>query len=149
MGNWRTVNITGTMTEDDASALRGYLGYNYEAGDPAMSRFGPLSFSREKPSLCGLNDWPAPVVNRNGNLAERDYDPQDVVIHLRELIVIAPSMQLVIHCGGEYESLNCVATIRAGNGLVCRMKQPEVRQIHGIDDEQATRNLIRALSGGY
>lgn len=149
MGNWRTVNITGTMTEADAAALREYLGYTYEDGDSAWARFGPLSFCRGKPSLCGINRWPAAKIDVIGNLAERDYDPDDVVKHLRELIRIAPSMSLVIHCGDDYESLNCIATIRVGEGLVCRMKQPEVQQVKSISDEQATVNLIQALSGNY
>jgi hypothetical protein len=149
MDNWRTVNITGTMTEEDATALREYLGYSYDRDDPAMERFGPLSFSREKPSLCGLNRWPAAKVSAIGNIAERDYSPRDVARHLRKLVTIAPSMNLVIHCGGDWESARCIATIRVANGLVVMMKQPEVAQIDGISDEQATMNVIRAISGGY
>ena len=102
MGNWRTVNITGTMTAADASALRARLAYTYERGDPGMDNFGPLSFSIESPGLCGLGDWPAGQVSRCGNLAERDYSPEDVAEELRKLVHIAPSMLLKVHCGGDW-----------------------------------------------
>jgi len=149
MGNWRTVNLSGTMSARDASALRDWLGYSYRVrDDPAMHRFGPLSFSRDQPSICGLNDWPAPVMNRAGNLAERDYDVDDVAECLRSLVEVAPSMLLVVHCGGDWESLDCVATIRVGEGLVA-VGKPEVERIAEMGDAQATVNMLRALTGGY
>jgi hypothetical protein len=149
VGNWRTVNIAGTMTGGDAAHLRAYLGYSFRVrDDPAMSRFGPLSFSRDQPSLCGLNDWPNQAVSRAGNLAERGYDPDDVAQHLRELVTVAGSMMLAVHCGGDYEALDCVATIRVGEGLVA-VGKPEVERIREMGDEQAAMNAIRALSGGY
>lgn len=149
MGNWRTVNMTGTMTEQDAAALREYLGYSFRTGNnPEMDRFGPLSFNRDQPSLCGINDWPAPTVNRAGNLAERGYDVEDVADELRKLVALAGSMLLTVHCGGDYESLDCTATIRVGEGLVA-VGKPEVEKLAGIDDDQAVANMFRALSGGY
>lgn len=139
MGNWMTVNMTGSMTEQDAAALREYLGYSLRArDDPAWDRFGPLSFSRDQPSLCGLNDWPAATVSRNGNVAEE----------LATLVKVAGSMLLTVHCGGDYESLDCVATIRVGEGLVS-LGKPEVARIGEIGDDQAVANMFRALSGGY
>lgn len=137
------------MTAQDAEALREYLGYSFRArNDPAREHFGPLSYCREQPSLCGLNDWPAPVVNRAGNLAERDYDVDDVAEELRKLVAVAPSMLLTVHCGGERESTDCIATIRGGEGLVV-VGKPEVKTIKAMGDGQATLNMLRALSGGY
>lgn len=152
MGNWRTVNMTGTMTEQDAAALREYLGYrSYRSGDrttdPAFQRFGPLSFCRDQPSICGVNAWPAAAVMRSGNLAERDYDVEDIAAHLRELVIVAPSMLLAVHCGGEYESLDCVATIRVGEGMVA-VGKPEVEKLAEIGEDQQLGNLFRALTGG-
>ena len=150
MGNWRTVNMTGTMSERDASALRKYLGYSHRfvtsgaERDPAWDHFGPLSFNREQPSLCGLNDWPAPEVNRAGNLAERDYSVERVAEHLRELLAIAGTILLKVHCGGDYESLDCVATISVGEGLVA-VGKAEVERIEEISEAQARVNLLRAL----
>lgn len=146
MGNWRTVNVVGTMTEQDAAALRRYLGYSLrDLHDPATLRFGPLSFDRDQPSLCGIGDWPAPAVNRAGNLAERDYSVESVAEHLRELLTVAGTMLLKVHCGGDWESAKCVATVSVGEGLVV-IGKPEVEQIRAISDEQATVNLLRALS---
>ena len=150
MGNWRTVNIAGTMSEQDAAALREYLGYpGYwdpgKADHPAWKHFGPLSFCRDQPSLAGIGDWPAPVVNRAGNLAERGYDPEDVAAQLRELLGFAGSMLLKVHCGGDYESLGCVATVSVGEGLVA-VGKPEVERIEPMGEAQATLNVLRALS---
>lgn len=150
MGNWRTVNMTGTMSERDAAALRQYLGYSHRfiasgaKRDPAWDRFGPLSFNRDQPSLCGLNDWPAPEVNRIGNLAERDYSVEQVAEHLRELLTVAGTMLLKVHCGADYEVLDCVATINVGEGIAA-IGKPEVAKIEEIPDVQAEANLLRAL----
>lgn len=147
MGNWRTANIIGTMSEGHAAKLCDYLAYTFEPGDPGMARFGPLSFSRTRPSLCGLNRWPAPVMNVVGNLAERNYDPDDVAEHLKELVEVAGSMLLKVHCGGDYESLECLATVSVGEGVVV-VGKPEVAEVSPLDDGQVTRNLFRALTGG-
>ena len=145
MGNWRTVNITGTMSEKDATALRGRLGYSLDRNDPAIDQFGPLSFDRDKPSICGINDWPRPVVNARGNLAERGYTPEDVRGELEKLLRIAPTMMLIVHCGGDYESDECVATIRTGEGLAV-LGPPEVERIEPMSDDQARLNMLRALT---
>ena len=154
MGNWMTVNLVGTMSAQDAEAVREYLGYpdisRYRPGsgiaaDPAWNHFGPLSFCRDRPSLGGIGDWPAPVMNRAGNLAERGYTVQDVAETLRELLPLAGSMLLKVHCGGDYESLECVATVSVGEGLVA-VGKPEVERIEPMGEAQATLNVLRALS---
>lgn len=142
MGNWRTVNMTGTMTAAGAAALRAYLGYTYEPGDPGIDHFGPLSFSIDSPSLCGLGDWPAEQVNRCGNLAERDYSVEDVAGELRKLVHLAPSMLLKVHCGGEWESDTCVATISVGEGLVV-VGKPERETLEGPSEAQMLGNFMR------
>ena len=149
MGNWRTVNIVGTMSPQDAQALRAHLGYpgywKDVDNDPAWQRFGPLSFCKDQPSLCGVNDWPAESMDRAGNLAERDYDPDDVADTLRELLAVAPSMELKVHCGGEYESLECVATVTVTGGVVT-VGPPEVAELKAMSDEQGQLNMLRALT---
>lgn len=143
MGNWRTVNVTGTMSEADAQALRAHLTYDF--GDTAtFDRFGPLSFSRKSPSLCGLNDWPRETVNACGNLAERDYSVEDVADELRKLVHIAPSMLLKIHCGGEYESDDCIATISVGEGIVA-VGKPEQAKVAGPSEAQMLGNFFANL----
>lgn len=145
MGNWRLVNVTGTMSARDVAALREYLGYSFSVrDDPAWDRFGPLSFDRDKPSPCGLNAWPAERVNACGNLAERDYSAEDVAEELRKLVHVAPSMLLKVHCGGDWESTECVATISAGEGLVA-VGKPEVATLQSPSDAQMLGNFYQNL----
>jgi hypothetical protein len=145
MGNWRTVNMSGTIAEADIPALRERLSYSYNTPG-GFDNFGPLSFSTDSPSLCGLNNWVRPVVNATGNLAERDYSPEDVRAELEKLLAIAPSMLLVVHCGGDWESDDCVATIRTGEGLAVLLP-PEVASVSGPTAEQMQANLMANLYG--
>lgn len=140
-----TINLVGTMTGQDTAKLHNYLGYSHEPGDPGWERFGPLSFNRRQPSLCGINAWPSPTMDAVGNLAERGYDVEDVANHLRELVQIAGSMLLKVHCGGDYESLDCIATVSVGEGVVA-VGKPEIEQLKPLSDAQAELNLIRALT---
>ena len=144
MGNWRTVNIAGTMSAADSAKLLELLdsGPDYERGweEP----YACLTFSRARPGLCGLGEWPAEQVNRCGNLAERDYSVENVAGALRALVHIAPSMLLKVHCGGEYESDECVATISVGEGLVVT-GEPEVATVDGPSAAQMHANLLRNL----
>ena len=146
MGNWRTVNVIGTIArQSEVDALREHLDYGnpaYENGD--YSHFGPLSFNTTRPGLCGLGDWPALQIARCGNLAERDYSVKDVAETLRELVRIAPTMLLKVHCGGDWESDECVATISVGEGLVA-IGKPEVETIDGAPEEQMLSNFMQNL----
>ena len=145
MGNWRTVNLSGTIArQSEVDALRAWLDYgpDYENGD--YSHFGPLSFNTARPGLCGLGDWPALQIGRCGNLAERDYIVEDVAETLRELVHIAPTMLLKVHCGGDWESDECVATISVGEGLVA-IGKPEVETIKGPSEEQILANFMQNM----
>lgn len=146
MGNWRTVNITGSIDEAEVPLLRERLGYSIgtSSGDPGWEHFGPLSFNRDSPSLCGLNNWVRPVVFACGNLAERDYGVKAVAETLRELLAIAPSMRLKVHCGGDWESETCIATITVANGTV-ETGPPEVERVAPVSDGQAAGNPQRNL----
>jgi hypothetical protein len=130
MGNWRTVEMHGTMSAADAVLLRKALDW----GDYLRDRRHEdmpldvecLSFSTVTPGLAGLGAWPAETVNRCGNLHERDYSVADVHRALEVLVHLAPSLLLKVHCGGERESDVCVATISVGEGLVVTGR-PEAR----------------------
>jgi hypothetical protein len=151
VGNWRTVNMTGTIAAAEVGPLRVRLACNYEPGTPGWDHFGPLSFSNGSPSLCGLNNWVRPEVSAVGNLAERDYSPEDVRAELEKLLAIAPSMMMAVHCGGDWESDECVATIRTGEGLAVLLP-PEVERISGFTIGNLMANLarghVRPLSSG-
>jgi|SRR6185437_7557014 len=146
MGNWRTVNVVGTMSAQHAAALRELLDW----GDYSHLRDVPpdvdcLSFSSVRPGLCGLGAWPAEHMNRRGNLHERNYSVEDVATALRALISVAPSMLLKVHCGGEYESDECVATISAGEGLVA-VGEPERETIEPPSEGQMLGHLFTNLT---
>lgn len=136
MGNWRTVNMIGSCSAEDLPALK-------KALDPGedYANFNCLS---ESSSLCGLNNWAKEKISTIGNLSERDYDPQDVAKTLEELVKVAPSLQLIVHCGGDYESTKCVATVRVLDGKVDLMP-PQIEEIHSIPEGTITSNLLNAL----
>ena len=149
MGNWRTVNITGTMTAEHAAHLRDLLDYGSYSDNERWRRvwdapYACLSFSSDHPSLCGIGDWPAEKISRCGNLAERDYTVQDVAEALEALVCEAPSMMLKVHCGGDWESSECVDTITVGEGLVA-VGPPEQAEVSGPSDAQMELNFFRNL----
>jgi hypothetical protein len=137
------------MTAADAAKLREVLDWGDYSGGLARYRDMPpgadcLSFSSVSPGLCGLGAWPAERVNRCGNLHERDYSVRDVAEALEALVHIAPSMLLKVHCGGEYEADECVATISVGEGLVV-VGKPERATVDGPDEDQMLANLARNM----
>ncbi len=148
MGNWRTVNIIGTMSADHAAKLLDLLdhGPGYDR-IPWDAPYACLMFSRARPGLCGLGAWPAASMDRCGNLAERDYSVTDVAAGLDALVHAAPSMLLKVHCGGEYESDECLATISVGEGLVVAGK-PEREKVNGPPDSQVAEHLVTNLRRG-
>lgn len=106
MGNWRTVNIFGTIAPEHVADARALLSDD--------EQFGPLSFVN---SLCGLGEWiNGSEIEAWGNLAERDYAISDVMAHLHRLRRVAPSLNVRIYCGGEYESriVEAVVTLLDG-----------------------------------
>ncbi len=136
MGNWMTVHIIGTCDVSDVPALRNDL-------DPGAdySNFHPLCNTR---GLCGLGDWAATKIDRIGNLAERDYSVESVAETLGKLAWAAPSLAVKIHCGGDYESTKCVATITL-KGKEVTIGDPEVEDTGEISTEQIKNNLRSVL----
>ena len=136
MGNWTTVNITGTCSKEDLPALK----YAINTGND-WDKFHCLCNTG---GLCGLNDWAGESIDVQGNLAERDYDNEDIAEQLRKLIEVAPSLDLEVHVGGDYESTECVATINCRNRNVT-IDDPEVKVLSDISEDQIRENLMRAI----
>ena len=136
MGNWTTVSISGTCNAKDVQALKAAIniGNDWDAFHCLCNTGG----------LCGLGDWGATEINVIGNLAERDYDTQDVVEQLKELVKIAPSLNLKIHIGGDNESLDCVATVNCLDGDVI-INEAEIKTLPSIPEGQIKSNLMSAL----
>jgi hypothetical protein len=144
VGNWRTVNIVGTIPEADVQAIRDRVTYDTVGDD--WEGFGPLSYDPRNPGLCGLDRWPQPQVFAAGNLAERDYSVEDVAEALAGLAVLSPGMVLKVHCGGERESTSCVATISVRDGQVT-VGPAEVDQVAPVSNEVATGRILGYLTG--
>lgn len=146
MGNWRTVNIQGTLSADDAARLREVLDRSLPRREGVIwrSEYACLSFSSTHPGLAGLGDWPAEQMNRFGNLAERDYSVEDVAEALKALVQVAPTMLLKVHCGGDWESGTCVATVSVGEGLVV-VGKPEQETVEGAPDDQMRTHFLTNL----
>lgn len=136
MGNWRTVNITGTCSESEVGKLRNFLAADY--GDPNWNCL-------MNGGLCGLGNWASTRISAIGNLGERDYSPEDVEDALGDIRQLAaPSLRCKVHCGSDYEDLNCVATVICDDRGV-RVEKPEIREIMGIPESQVRANLAKEL----
>lgn len=141
MGNWRTVNIEGTIDQADVPAAIARV----EIGDD-WADFHPLAFVGL--SLCGLGRWiprDGGQILQIGNLAERDYSVEDVAGALRTLVAVAPSLTVRVHCGGDWESQECVATITVADGEVS-VGPPQVETVGQGMDGQAEGRLLRMLT---
>lgn len=137
MGNWTTVHISGSCETDDLPALKEAVntGEDWEAFH-CLSNTG---------GLCGLGDWTGETMSAIGNLAERDYGVESVAEQLKELVKVAPSLSLVVHVGGDYESLDCIATVKCKDGAVT-IHKPEITTLPSIPEGQIMGNLIMALT---
>jgi hypothetical protein len=156
MGNWRRVHIVGGMLAEEVEALKAEINQVLPARfstdlnhtpefKSQQNKFGPLSYTG---GLCGLGNWPAPSINAVGNLAERDYDCFAIADHLRKLSKVAPSLGVRVHCGGDYESDTCVATVVLFEGVAV-IRVAEIKGVPDMDPLEMQNNLLRAVLGPY
>ena len=136
MGNWRTVQIIGTCSSKDVPNLREHL-----TVDNDYSNFHCLSSTG---GICGLPNWAREHFDVIGNLAERDYSPEDVAEQLEKMVQDVPSLTVKVHCGGDYEDKKCVATVTVADGKVT-IGDPEIEEVPEISQEQMKANLYSAL----
>lgn len=139
MGNWRTVNLRGTLAPADVAAVREYITVPHD-----YSRFHCLSATT---GLSGLGDWAAEEIHADGNLAERDYDPDDVAGTLRVIVALAPSLALKVHCGADHEDTTCVATVTVAAGVVS-VGEPERASVAGVSEDLFAGRFYGALLRG-
>lgn len=136
MGNWTTVNMVGKCAPEDVKNIKGFINY-----DDDWEKFNCLSNTG---GLCGLNDWADEKISVIGNLAEQDYSTDDIKEALDEIVKLAPSLELKVHVGGDYESLDCIATVEAKEGVV-EVKGPEIEKLMEIPSAQINGNLLSTL----
>lgn len=138
MGNWRTVEINGRIDKANAASLRQYLvDARLARSDDEKWDVFPLCVGE---GFAGLWDWVQPngKIKAIGNLAERDFDNDDIE---KALITIAkrfPTLVLTLHSGDDYESRKCTATFLVDNGKCVRCK-PKKKKIRAI----TMRTMIR------
>jgi len=136
MGNWTTVRIIGKVASEEVDALR-------KACDPGedYKNFHCLAIMG---GLMGLGNWVDEMIDVGGNLAERDYDVESVAETLKELVKIAPSMDLKVHCGGEYEDSKCTATVTVRKGKV-EIGEPEIDFVKGASKDEMKGRFYTAI----
>lgn len=116
MGNWRTVSIKGSMNADEAAEMIKEL-----RSDKTWML--PAACFHIHQSVCGLGMWinEDGNIDRVGNLAERDFDLEDIEYGLIYLAANYPSLQIMLHAGDDYEDLTCVASFEVKDGSVTRL----------------------------
>lgn len=127
MGNWRTVNIIGKMSPEDAKKAINFLS-SCEAGYGSPCEC--LCISK---SMCGLNKWinEDGTIDACGNLSERDFENEDIETALKFIANKYPSTELILHSGSDWESLICSATFHVRDGVVT-MVEPEIEELQPV-----------------
>lgn len=151
MGNWRTVRIIGTCDAEEVQALRQVVQdrpYTFRDDDES-SVYDEWSFHCLKGGLglMGLPVWPAEKFDAVGNLAERNYDVEDVAKTLEYLATIAPSLKAVVHCGGDYEETTVVASVVLTAGKA-EIMPPMIEDTGSVSEEQVMLNFFQQLKRG-
>ncbi len=136
MGNWRRVQIVGTCDRADVPKLR-------EALEPGVDyqNFHCLCCG----GIAGLPNWASETINAVGNLGERDYTPQSVADQLLKLLAVAPSLNVKVHCGNDYEADDCIKTVIAKTAPVVAVVDPEITIIPETPTGQMQRNMMQQL----
>lgn len=135
MGNWRRVQIIGSCALEDVNALAKALdpGKNYENFHCLVNG-----------GIAGLPLWASENIDAIGNLAERDYSANDVAEQLESLAKAAPSLAVKVHCGGDYEVPNCVATVTLCSGKAT-VGDAEIEMIPECPQGQMESNFLLQL----
>jgi len=142
MGNWRSVEISGSCPADQVQGLRVAATAPDWLEENTGNRIEHCLL--ESRSLCGLGAWTSEKIEANGNLYERDFSIANVADALRFLSAAAPELEMVVHCGGDWESRECVATVRLKDGVV-HVGDPEILHVAKISEEAIQTNLLSQL----
>ena len=139
VNNKRTVWLIGTVSAGDLPKLQGFVrtGRDYQ-GFHALCHYGP--------SLDGLNDWPAQVMDVVGNLPGHGYTIDEIAEVLLWAAATAPTLCLKVHCGGDYEDREAVATITVAD-LDVTIGPPEVPRLRSTTDVERVDRVVDALLG--
>ena len=146
MGNWRTVNIIGSVNTNEAKEMRKILSEDIFGDDFDWSRPDPVSCVRFVKSLAGLNEWvkESGDINAIGNLSERDYDNDDIYNALVFLAENFPSLKLTLHSGSDWEDLTCSATFEVKDGVVTKLP-PKIERLQEISSDMMMGRMFQFM----
>jgi hypothetical protein len=147
MGNWRTVNIIGSVNKDEAIEMRKILSENvFDNDDFDWSKPDPVACVRFVKSLAGLNEWvkESGDINTIGNLSERDYDNDDIYAALVFLAEKFSSLKLTLHSGSDWEDLTCSATFEVKNGAVKKFS-PKIERLQEISSDMMIGRMFQFM----
>lgn len=137
MGNWMSVEIIGTCQAAEVAALKAAIAID----EQTYARFHCLSNTS---GIGGLGNWAAEQISRIGNLAERDYTTDDVARTLEQIATTVPSLTVKVHCGGDYESKTCVATVTLAEGKAV-VGPPEIEKVRELSQGEMEERVMAAL----
>lgn len=109
------------------------------------------AFACIKPSMDGLNMWPALHMNVVGRLATPDVDIATLAHQAGTLLATAPGLLLTIDVGGPDRDPTCEATILAGDGVI-EIREPQIHELRAISRHEYLARieliLLHQLEGG-
>lgn len=135
MGNWRRVKITGECDKADVRTLKMLLATDFGEIDWTCLCNG---------GLAGLPNWADERINALGNLGERDYSADSVAEALNTYLESVPSLDVVVHVGGEHEIADCEATVKLEDGEY-RVFPAELAEIEEISENQMKNQFFDHL----
>jgi len=139
MGNWRRVQIKGSVSVEDQPALAHWINIGDE-----YDRFHCLC-QPGPGGICGLGPWgDVAEINALGNLAERDFTITDVVEAFEEAVNVAPSLDVLCHVGNDHEANDCVGTVAVKGGRVVKVGAM-VEEIPEIDTASLRGRMFDTL----
>jgi len=141
MGDWRTVSISGSCPAGQLAQLREATLEPHWSGKDGRKYHCLI----ESDGLAGLGNWTGEEISADGNLYERNFTVDDVAAAVTYLASAAPGLELIVHCGDNWESHECVATVRLLDGRVT-VGAPEVAQVAGASEEAMMSNLYAHLN---
>lgn len=147
MGNWRTVEMKGKVSPEQAEEMIEFLKQDSDNMDWDAEENNPIEYLRMHRSLAGINYWVNEdgTIDRNGNLASKSPSDEDV---LRELTFLAEkydTLEMKLHLGGDYEDETCVATFTVKDGKV-EKGSPEIETVSGASDTELQSRMFGFLT---
>lgn len=146
MGNWRTVELKGKMSnQDDVKGIIEYLTVDRKDYESKASEDG-IFYLQFGSGICGINQWVGSngEIDVCGNVYERDCEVDDLERELNRIAACYPSLDMVLHVGGDYEDTNCVASFIVRDGLVQKV-EPLINELSGINSGYMKQNFMKAI----